>query len=407
MTLAIPTQTTNLMGRFAEAIALAAAGSIQRGCLEVTLPDGSSRVFGHGGGGPTASLRVKSPEFFTRVLTGGEIAFGETYMEGLWDSEDLTSLLILGILNRRAAPSILKKANNLSRFGSRRLHLSRRNSRSGSRKNVEAHYDLSNDFFACFLDEGMTYSSAVFDHADQGLAAAQANKYEMLCRKGSLGQGQQVLEIGCGWGGFSLHAARHHGCNVDAITLSKEQAALARDRVSEAGLDDRIEVNIRDYRDVSGTYDRIVAIEMFEAVGAEYFPLFFEKCDALLRPGGRLILQTISVPERTFADLRDGVNWMQKYIFPGGMLPSLAQIEKAISGTGLIITDVEDIAPHYALTLERWRDKFEANLEAVRSLGFDDRFIRMWRYYLSAAEAGFTTRSTGDLQVVLEKPESC
>jgi cyclopropane-fatty-acyl-phospholipid synthase len=404
MTLAIPSHATNLIDRFAESIALAAAGSIRQGSLELTLPDGSSRVLGQGTDGSSASLIVKSPEFFTRVLTGGEIAFGETYMDGLWDSDDLTSLLVLGIVNRSAAPGALRKLNALSRFGSRRLHLSRRNSRSGSRKNIEAHYDLSNDFFACFLDETMTYSSAVFESPDQDLAAAQANKYEMLCGKAALGPGQQVLEIGCGWGGFSLHAASHHGCSVDAITLSREQAALARDRVLEAGLDNRIHVDLCDYRDVSGSYDSIVAIEMFEAVGAEYFPLFFEKCDALLRPGGRLILQTISVPERTFTDLRDGVNWMQKYIFPGGMLPSLAQIEKAVSGTDLIVTDVEDIAPHYVRTLQCWRNRFEANLETVRSLGFDERFIRMWRYYLAAAEAGFATRSTGDLQVVLEKP---
>lgn len=406
MTLAIPTRATNLIDHFAESIALAAVGAIRRGSLELTLPDGSSRVFGYGADGPSASLHVKSPEFFTRVLTGGEIAFGETFVDGLWDSDDLTSLLVLGIVNRSAAPEALRRLNALSRFGSRRLHLSRRNSRSGSRKNIEAHYDLSNDFFACFLDESMTYSSAVFERPDQDLAAAQANKYEILCRKGALGPGQQVLEIGCGWGGFSLHAARHHGCSVDAITLSREQAALARDRVSEAGLDNHVHVDLCDYRDVSGYYDSIIAIEMFEAVGAEYFSLFFEKCDALLRPGGRLILQTISVPERTFADLRDGVNWMQKHIFPGGMLPSLAQIEKAVSRTDLIVTNIEDIAPHYVRTLQCWRNKFEANLETIRSLGFDERFIRMWRYYFSAAEAGFATRSTGDLQVVLEKPAS-
>ncbi len=325
-------------------------------------------------------------------------------MEGLWDSDDLTSLLVLGILNRESAPWLLKKINEVSRLSSRRLHLSRRNSRTGSRENIVAHYDLSNEFFASFLDESMTYSSAVFAHSDQSLKDAQINKYEILCRKAELGPGQRALEIGCGWGGFAVHAAQGYDCRVDAVTLSKEQAALARQRIKESGAEDRVRVDLRDYRDVEGEYDCIIAIEMFEAVGAEYFSAFFEKCDALLRPGGRLVLQTISVPERTFADLRDGVNWMQKYIFHGGMLPSLASLDRAIAGTDFIITDVEDIAPHYVETLCRWRQAFEANLDTVRQLGFDERFIRMWRYYLCAAEAGFQTRSTGDLQVVLEKP---
>jgi cyclopropane-fatty-acyl-phospholipid synthase len=404
MTIALPTLRTNLIERSAQSLALKAASSIQRGSLQLTLPDGSCHKFGREDDGPAARLHVHTPEFFARALRGGEIGFGEAYMDGLWDSDDLTALLTLGILNRGSAPWILKKVNEVSRIGSRHLHLSRQNSRSGSRKNIAAHYDLNNEFFASFLDESMTYSSAVFASPDQSLPDAQANKYEQLCRKAEIKPNESVLEIGCGWGGFALHAAQRHACRVDAITISKEQAALARQRVAQANCADRVCIDLRDYRDVAGSYDCIVAIEMFEAVGAEYFCAFFEKCDALLKPGGRLVLQTISVPERTFADLRDGVNWMQKYIFPGGMLPSLAEIEKAISETSFIITDVEDIAPHYVETLRRWRLSFEANLDTVRSLGFDDRFIRMWRYYLSAAEAGFETRSTGDLQVVLEKP---
>jgi cyclopropane-fatty-acyl-phospholipid synthase len=393
-----------LANGLARNVVLRAGAAVKRGRLRLTLPDGSICDFGPGEDGPSAALRVVHGDFFRRVLLGGEIGLGEAYMDGLWETDDLTELLVLGIINRENAGPFLRRLNHLARFGSRRLHLRRRNTVAGSRENVHAHYDLSNALFALFLDETMTYSSAVFATPEQSLADAQRNKYETLCRKAGLGRGDQVLEIGCGWGGFAIHAAQHYGCRVRAATISREQLTLARERVAAAGVAGLVDVDFCDYRQADGKYDQIVSIEMLEAVGAEYFGAFFAKCDALLKPGGRLVLQTISVPERSFAGLRDGVNWMQKYIFPGGMLPSLAQIELAIKPTRLLITAVEDIAPHYVRTLRAWRERFNANLAAVRALGFDERFIRMWRYYLCAAEAGFATRSTGDLQIVFEKP---
>jgi len=386
-----------------KALVMRVASSVRNGRLEVYMPDGSRRTFGGRRPGPTALLRVHDDAFFTRLVRSGEMGLGESYMDGLWDVDDLTSFLALGIENRQYAPSLSKLVNDVTRLPNRRLHLSRRNSKKGSRDNVHAHYDLSNELFELFLDPTMTYSSAMFTNEEQSLEDAQRNKYDVLCRKAAIGPGSRVLEIGCGWGGFAMHAAMNYGARVTATTISKEQYGLAARRVAEAGVADRVELRLSDYRDLAGSFDHIVSIEMFEAVGAEYFETFFKKCDGLLATGGRMVMQTISVPERTFVALRDGVNWMQKYIFPGGMLPSLAAIDRSIARTRLVISDVEDIAAHYVRTLQEWRQRFEERRDDVLALGFDERFVRMWRYYLCAAEAGFATRSTGDLQIVFDK----
>ena len=386
-----------------KALVMRVASSVKDGRLDVELPDGSRRSFGGKRPGPAASLRVHDDAFFARLVRSGEMGLGESYMEGLWDVDDLTSFLMLGIENRRYAPSLSKLVNDVARFPNRRLHLSRRNSRKGSRDNIHAHYDLSNELFELFLDGTMTYSSAMFTNEEQSLEDAQRNKYDVLCRKAGITAGSRVLEIGCGWGGFAMHTAMNYGANVTATTISKEQYYLAARRVAEAGLADRVELRLSDYRDLTGNFDHVVSIEMFEAVGAEYFETFFKKCDGLLNAGGRMVMQTISVPERTFEALRDGVNWMQKYIFPGGMLPSLAALDRSIARTRLVISDVEDIAGHYVRTLQEWRQRFEERRDDVLALGFDERFMRMWRYYLCSAEAGFATRSTGDLQIVFDK----
>lgn len=377
--------------------------SVRRGRLGVTTTDGKRREYGGTLPGRTIEARVLSNDFYRRMLRGGELALGETYMDGLWDTDDLTGLLVMGIENRQYAPRIIQTVNDIGRIPSRKLHMGRRNSLKGSRRNIHDHYDLSNELFALFLDETLTYSSAVFEDEDQCLADAQRHKYDMLCRKAQFSPSDRALEIGCGWGGFAMHAAEHFGASVVATTISREQYELAEQRIAEAGLTDRIELHLVDYRELDGIYDKIISIEMFEAVGAEYFASFFERCNALLRPGGRLVMQTIAVPERSFDALRNGASWMQRYIFPGGALPSIAAIERAIAGTSLIISHVEDIGAHYVRTLQQWRARFEARRDEVYALGFDDRFIRMWRYYLCAAEAGFETRSTSDLQIVLEK----
>ncbi len=348
-------------------------------------------------------MEIHSDEFFRRALLQGEVGFGEAYVDGLWSSDDLVGLLVLAIESRRSVRFDGRWLALPSRLRDLRVHQSNRNTPDRAKNNIHAHYDLGNEFFSLFLDETMTYSCAYFASPDDCLADAQREKYRRICRQADLAVDDHVLEIGCGWGGFAIYAAQSYGCRVTCLTISQEQLALARERISDAGLASLIDVQFCDYRNISGVYDKIVSIEMFEAVGSEYFPTFFEACDRALLPGGRMVMQVITVPDRSFEALRDGVNWVQKYIFPGGMLPSIAELERALNRTSLLITRLEDIGDHYAITLRHWRQRFLSELPAIRAMGFDDRFIRMWEYYLAASEAGFRTRNTGDLQIVFDK----
>jgi cyclopropane-fatty-acyl-phospholipid synthase len=324
-------------------------------------------------------------------------------MDGLWSSPDLPALLKLAARNREALAMPDGWWRVPLRLRRTLVHRARRNTKAGSRRNIEAHYDLGNDFYRLFLDETMTYSSAVFDAPDASLADAQRRKYAQMAERAGLHGGEHVLEIGTGWGGFALYAAGELGCRVTTVTISPSQHRLARERIEAAGLADRVTVELRDYRDIAGTYDAIVSIEMLEAVGAEYYATFFEACDRALRPGGRLSVQVITFPDVSYGAQLRGANWIQTYIFPGGVLPSLAAIESSLHGTSLLVRGVDDIAASYVRTLQAWRSAFLANLGEVRAMGFDERFIRMWDYYLSISEAGFATGITQDLQIVLEK----
>jgi cyclopropane-fatty-acyl-phospholipid synthase len=373
------------------------------GALTVVLPNGSRRVFGDEGSSLRGEIRLHDREALVRMLIGGETGGGEAYMDGLWSSPDLAGLLRVAALNREALALSAGWFRVPLQLRRTLAHRARRNTRGGSRRNIEAHYDLGNDFYRLFLDDTMTYSSAVFETPDQPLAAAQRNKYRRVAEGARLRSGQHVLEIGTGWGGFALYAAGELGCRVTSVTISRAQYDLARERVREAGLEDLIEIQLRDYREVRGMYDAIVSIEMLEAVGAEYFATFFETCDAALAPGGRLSLQVITFPDATYERQLHGANWIQTYIFPGGLCPSLAVIERSTHDTRLLIRSVTDIAEHYVLTLQAWRTRFLAQLDAVRAQGFDERFIRMWEYYLALSEAGFATGVSQDLQIVLEK----
>jgi cyclopropane-fatty-acyl-phospholipid synthase len=392
-----------LLDRLAWRVALAAAERIRIGQLRVVLPDGSVQTFGGQLSDGSAEIRIHDREALTRILAGGETGAGEAYMDGLWSSPDLPALLRLAARNREGLALSGGWFRVPAQLGKRIAHRARRNTRSGSRSNIAAHYDLGNDFYRLFLDETLTYSSAVFASADQSLADAQRNKYRQLASNANLQAGQHVLEIGTGWGGFALYAAGELGCRVTTITISNEQFELARERVRAAGLEHLVEVQLRDYRDVEGTYDAIVSIEMLEAVGAEYLATFFETCDRALRPGGRLSLQVITFPDAAYERQLRGANWIQTYIFPGGLCPSLAVIERATRDTRLLITGMTDIAADYVRTLVAWRSAFVGRLEEVRALGFDERFIRMWDYYLALSEAGFATGLSQDLQIVLEK----
>ncbi len=382
-------------------LALEVMRRIRIGRLNLVLPDGTRRVVGTSGG-PEGELHLHDSAAAWRMILNGEIGAGESYMDGQWSSPDLPALLKLAALNRDAL-GLNRWIQLPLRLPHLRAHRSRRNTLRQSRANIRAHYDLGNDFYRLFLDETLTYSSAVFETPDQSLADAQRNKYRVIAERAGLEPGMHVLEIGSGWGGFALYAAGELGCRVTSITLSKAQHELAGQRLRDAGLADRASVELRDYREVSGTYDAIVSIEMLEAVGAEFFSTFFEACDRALTAGGRVSLQTITLPDVGYEPQRRGVNWIQTYIFPGGLLPSLAAIERSLHRTRLLITGTQDIALSYVRTLAAWRANFLAHREQVMALGLDERFIRMWEYYLAQSEAGFATGLLQDQQVILEK----
>ena len=397
------TRTDSLASRVAMRVVLAAAARIRVGCLAIVLPDGSRRTFGDADSDQQAEIRIHDHEALVRLLLGGEIGAGEAYMDDLWSSPDLAALLRLAGLNREAlalSSGWFRLPGQLMKTLAHRMN---RNTEGQSRRNISAHYDLGNDFYRLFLDETMTYSSAVFASPDQPLADAQRNKYRAMADGAGLRAGQHVLEIGSGWGGFALYAAGELGCRVTSITISREQHDLARARVRAAGLDHLVDIQLRDYRDISGTYDAIVSIEMLEAVGHEYYGAFFRACDNALAPGGRLSLQTITVPDAGYRRQLRGANWIQTYIFPGGLCPSLAVIERATHDTRLLFSGATDIAADYVRTLRAWRLRFLEQTDAVRAMGFDDRFLRMWEYYLALCEAGFATGATQDLQIVFEK----
>jgi len=399
----LPRLADSILSRLAWRIAVSAASRVRTGHLVVVLPDGTRRTFGDDRAEPAARIHIHDRRALVKLLVGGETGGGEAYMDGLWSSPDLAGLLRWAALNRDSlslSTGWFRRPAQLRRTIAHRL---RRNTKSQSRRNIAAHYDLGNDFYQTFLDETMTYSSAVFAAPDQSLADAQRNKYRRMADGAGLVRGQHVLEIGTGWGGFALYAAGDLGCRVTTITISQEQHDLARERVRVAGLEHLVDVRLCDYRDIDGTYDAIVSIEMLEAVGAEYFETFFAVCDRALVPGGRLSLQSITFPDAAYERQLRGANWIQTYIFPGGLCPSLAVIERSTRDTSLLVRSVTDIAADYVLTLRAWRTRFLDKLETVRALGFDDRFIRMWEYYLALSEAGFATGISQDLQIVFEK----
>jgi cyclopropane-fatty-acyl-phospholipid synthase len=400
-----PAVAGSLVERIAWRVAFAAARRIRKGRLTVVLPDGARLAFGDAGAAPDecAEIRIHDGRALVRLLTGGETGGGEAYVDGLWSSPDLAALLRVAALNRESLALSSGWFRVPAQIVRTIAHRARRNTKRQARRNIAAHYDLGNEFYRLFLDETLTYSSAVFTGPDQSLADAQRTKYERIAAGANLARGMHVLEIGTGWGGFALYAAGELGCRVTTITISREQHALATERVRAAGLAYLVDVQLRDYRDVSGTYDAIVSIEMLEAVGAEYFGTFFETCDRALRPGGRLSLQVITFPDATYERQLRGANWIQTYIFPGGLCPSLAVVERATRDTRLLIERVTDIAPSYVRTLRAWRERFLARTDDVRALGFDDRFIRTWEYYLALSEAGFATGISQDLQIVMEK----
>jgi cyclopropane-fatty-acyl-phospholipid synthase len=395
--------STRTIASAAERILFRAASRIRIGSLTVVTPDGRTPTFGDRGAERHAEIRVHDHAAATRLLLHGETGAGEAFMDGQWSSPDLEALIELAALNRAALAMNAGWWRRPFEVPRRLAHRARRNSKTQARKNIAAHYDLGNEFYRLFLDETLTYSSAVFEEPGMTLADAQLAKYRRIAEGAGLRAGMHVLEIGSGWGGFALYAAGELGCRVTSVTISREQHALARQRVREAGLEHLVDIELRDYREIAGEFDAVVSIEMLEAVGAEFYEAYFGVVDRVLRPGGRFSLQVITFPDAAYEAQRRGANWIQTYIFPGGLCPSLAVIERSLHKTRLLLRDARDIGPSYALTLRAWRQNFLAHLDEVRAQGFDERFIRMWEYYLALCEAGFATGLTQDHQIVLEK----
>ena len=393
-----------LTDRMAAQVVLRQLEHWRTGALTMELPDGRRLDLGVPRAPRRAVVTVKQWRFFRRVLTGGDIGVGEAYMDGDWECDDLVELCRMFIEDQSVIAN--RSAWTLAKRGAHAIQRrARRNTLRGSRRNIRRHYDLSNDLFRLFLDDSMTYSAAVFPSPAATLEEAQRNKLDGVCRRLELQPDQHVLEIGSGWGAFAIHAAREYGCRVTSITLSEDQLRLARARVADAGLADRVDIRLCDYRRIAGTFDRIVSIEMFEAVGREHYGAFFAACERLLRPEGQMFLQTIAFPDQHFDAYARDYDWLRKYIFPGSLLASLHEITAALKRvTTLRIEWLRDIGPDYARTLRVWRERFLARQHDVRRLGFDDRFIRMWDFYLASCEAAFGVRYINDLQIVLKRP---
>ncbi|HVU17004.1 MAG TPA: cyclopropane-fatty-acyl-phospholipid synthase family protein [Candidatus Didemnitutus sp.] len=406
----------------AERLVLGSFAESQLGRLRVELSDGSAREFGTARGparefapgvADQAVIRVRRDAFFRKCLLHGDIGFAESYLDGDWDTPDLTAVIGWFVANVDTAPTLSGSHRarsfvlNLLRFVNRLGHLRRDNTRARAGRNIRDHYDLSNDFFALWLDPSLMYSSARWDRPDLTLAQAQAAKNEALCRLLRLTPDDHVLEIGTGWGGWSLQAARDHGCRVTTLTISERQAELARSRVAAAGLSDRIEVRLQDYRDVRESFDKIVSIEMLEAVGHRHLPAFAAACGRALKREGLLALQFITCPDHRYSQFRSGVDFIQKHIFPGSLLLSANRLNSLLARRGgFVLHRLEDLGRDYARTLRLWREEFNRRLDGVRALGFDDRFIRKWHYYLSYCEAAFALRNISVVQTLHTRPNN-
>ena len=397
---------------FYENAVINALSKMTKGFLNLTLPSGEDLKIGKANEGLSANLEVKDPEFFKCVVLYGDIGFGEAYVNGLWETDNITNLIKWIILNIENAPSVsgskVKSLGlNIFKWFNRIYHNNRSNSITGSQKNIAEHYDLNNDFFATFLDPSMTYSAAYFKTPELTLVQAQDEKYRRLCEQLHLKATDHVLEIGSGWGANAIFMAKNYGCKVTTVTISKEQQKLGQERVAAAGLSDKVEIIIKDYRNIEGQFDKIVSVEMLEAVGHNYLETYFAKCAEVLKPNGIFAFRVITSPDNRYDSLRRGVDWIQKHIFPGSLLPSVAVINKAINNTSdLTMVDLKDLGLDYAKTLKLWFIEFNHKLNEVKALGFDDRFIRKWNYYLNYCEAAFEMRNINVMQMVYTRPNN-
>lgn len=398
---------------FAERMVIRLLEKMPVGGLRMEHADGRVRHFGKPGAPVSARVVLRGDaEFFKRCAFYGDIGMGEAYTDGLWDTPDISAVISWFIENMNALSGAQRSDGDLPGVNLLKIvnwfrHLKRENTVETSRRNIAEHYDLGNDFYRLWLDPSMTYSSARFDSEDQSLEDAQFGKYDALCRKLRLQPSDHVLEIGCGWGGFAVHAARNFGCRVTGVTISEAQAAYARKRIEREGLSDQVEIRIQDYRHITGEFDKIASIEMLEAVGDKYHESFFAKCAEVMTPDGLLGVQMITVPDCRYAGLKKGVDWIQKHIFPGSLLLSVGRVDEVLHKTGdLFMHDLEDLGADYAKTLSTWYDNFNSALTEVREQGFDEPFIRSWNYYLKYCEAAFASRNISVVQAVYTHPNN-
>lgn len=404
-----PASSVSSSARFLRRRLLAQMAGISRGRIVLTDALGKADL-----GTPTneptdlvVHLDVLDTGFYRAVAANGSVGAGESYMDGMWRCDNLVGLIQLLVRNRDLLDGMETGMARLGGMAMRAWHTLQRNTRSGSRRNIAAHYDLGNAFFALFLSPDLMYSSAIWDGDGDTLEAASTRKLERICRKLDLRATDRVVEIGTGWGGFALYAAQHYGCHVTTTTISKEQHALASERIAAAGMSERVTLLLEDYRDLTGTYDKLVSIEMVEAIGAQYIDTYFAKLGSLLKPDGLALVQAITIEDHRYAKAVNEVDFIKRHVFPGSFIPSInAMLAAKTRVTDLALVQMEDFGESYARTLKAWRERFMATLPQVRAQGFDDRFVRLWEFYLAYCEGGFRERSIGVSHLLLAKPDN-
>jgi len=401
----VPVGLAGIFAGIARRVLFAHLRKIERGLITIT--EGCERhVFGSEGG-LAATITVHDHAFYTDIAFGGSIGAGEAYISGSWTCDDLTTLVRIIVLNRRLLTELEGGLAAFTQPLHWLLHALRKNTQEGSRRNISAHYDLGNDFYSLWLDQTMTYSCNIFERQDATLEDAAAAKYDRICRKLRLGPRDHVIEIGTGWGGFAAHAVKNYGCRVTTTTISRQQHDWAKDLFSREGIGDRVELLFEDYRNLTGKYDKLVSIEMIEAVGHHFLDVFFKTCSDRLKDDGMMALQAIIINEQAYRAQITSVDFIRRYIFPGGFIPSIDSISRSLAKvTDMQVFHLEDLTPHYSRTLQVWRDRFFANIDAVQKLGYPEAFIRMWEYYLCYCEGAFRERYIGNVQMVLAKPGS-
>jgi cyclopropane-fatty-acyl-phospholipid synthase len=408
MSVQVPNSSTRAIDRWCRSLLIAKLEKLEVGEIQLIDSNGS-----HSFGCPdktnplTVTLNVTDQRFYSDIAFGGTVAAGEAYMQGYWSCSNLTDLIRIMIGNRHILDQM---EANLSLFKNaflRVAHWLNRNSQAGSRRNIEAHYDLGNEMFELFLDPTMMYSCAYYPDEKTSLEQASLAKLQRICDKLQLNESDHVIEIGTGWGGFALYAAANYGCKVTTTTISQQQHDWAKQRIIEAGLEDKITLLMEDYRDLQGTYDKLVSIEMIEAVGHQYLDTYFAKCSSLLKPEGIMLIQSITIADQQYDQAIKSVDFIQRFIFPGGFIPSVSAITSSVkSSTDMRLFQLEDIGPHYATTLYDWRQRFFDNIEPIKALGYSQQFIAMWDFYLCYCEAGFLERVLGNAHLVFIKPKN-